>query len=44
VREFDLIKRVLQVHALDCTARVLLAKAMSPEPLFAWRGGCPHPV
>ncbi len=40
----DLSKRVFQVHAVDRSGRVLLAKAMSLERFFAWcaelPGGC----
>lgn len=32
----DLSKRVFQVHAVDRSGRVILAKAMSPERFFAW--------
>lgn len=32
----DLSKRMLQVHAVDRSGRVLLAKAMSPDRFFAW--------
>ena len=37
----DLSKRVLQVHAVDCAGRVVLAKAMSPDRFFAWCAGLP---
>ena len=32
----DLSKRVYQVHAVDRSGKVLLAKAMSPERFLAW--------
>lgn len=32
----DLSKRVYQVHAVDRTGKVLLAKAMSPERFLTW--------
>ena len=32
----DLSKRVFQVHAVDRSGRLLLAKAMSPDRFFAW--------
>jgi transposase len=32
----DLSKRVFQVHAVDRSGRVLLAKPMSPDRFFAW--------
>ena len=32
----DLSKRVYQVHAVDRSGRVLLAKALSPDRFFAW--------
>ena len=37
----DLSKRVLQVHAVDRSGRVLLAKAMSPDRFFAWCADLP---
>lgn len=40
----DLSKRVFQVHAVDRSGRVVLAKALSPDRFFAWcaqlPGGC----
>ena len=32
----DLSKRTYQVHAVDQSGRVVLAKAMTPERFFAW--------
>ena len=32
----DLSKRVFQVHAVDRSGRVVLAKALSPDRFFAW--------
>jgi hypothetical protein len=32
----DLSKRVYQVHAVDRSGKVLLAKAMSPERFLVW--------
>jgi len=40
----ELSRRVFQMHAVDRTDRMLLAKAMSPDRCFAWcaelRAGC----
>lgn len=38
----DLSKRVFQVHAVDRSGRLLLAKAMSPDRFFAWCSGLPE--
>lgn len=32
----DLSKRVFQVHAVDRSGRLVVAKPMSPERFFAW--------
>lgn len=37
----DLSKRVFQVHAVDRSGRVVLAKPMWPGRFFAWFGGLP---
>ena len=37
----DLSKRVYQVHAVDRTGKVLLAKAMSPERFLVWCADLP---
>lgn len=37
----DLSKRVFQVHAVERSGRVVLAKAMSPERFFAWCADLP---
>jgi transposase len=37
----DLSKRVFQVHAVDRSGHVVLAKPMSPERFFAWCGELP---
>lgn len=37
----DLSKRVFQVHAVDRSGKVLLAKSMSPERFLAWCRGLP---
>jgi transposase len=37
----DLAKRVIQVHAVAPSGRVLLAKAMAPERFFAWCASLP---
>jgi transposase len=37
----DLSKRVFQVHAVDRSGRVVLARPMLPDRFFAWCGGLP---
>jgi transposase len=37
----DLAKRVIQVHAVAPSGRVLLTKAMTPEKFFAWCASLP---
>ncbi len=40
----DLSKRVFQVHAVDRSGRVVLARSMLPDRFFAWCGALPAGV